>query len=607
MQTRVFLRIEYDIMISSNTNSIFGDRHEEDKYKKYYDERKYMKRLFDEHIKRYVQSLDGAWKFTTDYENVGVSEGWQNGLPASDTVIVPSVWNTQLGLLEYEGVAWYERKFSTEGGTLRFVFGAVMTDATVYLDGEKIGSHYGGFCEFDLIVRDVTPGEHRLLVRVDNSFDEHSIPQAFVDWYHCGGITRSVSVETLTGISILSNRVEYELSDDLSTLELRVAMEVYNAFGFEITDTVCASVAGLELSEKVTLKAGECKEIFTKTAKITNFSLWSPTSPTLYDVRITTSTDDLNDRAGFRKVSVGDGKILLNNEEYRIYGVNRHEDHPDFGFAFPPAIMRRDIDIAVDMGCNSLRGSHYPNNPLFVDMLDERGITFWSEIPIWGVGFEEQTLADEVVLARGEAMHREMVKHYYNHPSIIIWGMHNEILSDTVPGLEMTKRYYALLKEIGGNRIVTYASNKALTDISFEYCDLICLNQYNGWYEGDIASWQKFVDDFRAYRKSLGLEKKPVIMSEFGGAAVYGHRNFETYRWSEEFQAQLISHCLNLFHSDRVFVGTYIWQFCDVRTSFEAGISRARGYNNKGLLNEYRNPKASFFAVKEIYHRLSSK
>ena len=96
-------------------------------------------------------------------------------------------------------------------------------------------------------------------------------------------------------------------------------------------------------------------------------------------------------------------------------------------------------------------------------------------------------------------------------------------------------------------------------------------------------------------------------MSEFGGAAVYGHRNFETYRWSEEFQAKLISHCLNLFHSDPMFVGTYIWQFCDVRTSFEAGISRARGYNNKGLLNEYRNPKASFFATREIYHRLANK
>ena len=560
-----------------------------------------MTRLFDEHIKRRVQSLDGAWRFAIDPENKGLAENWQTAIPKAQTVIVPSVWNTQLGLLEYEGVAWYERSFFG-GGTLRFVFGAVMTDATVYLDGEKIGRHYGGFCQFELIARDVAVGEHLLTVRVDNSFDEKSIPQAFVDWYHCGGIIRSVSVETLEGISVLSNRVEYQLSDDLSELELKVAIELYNASDKEMSDTIIVKIAGAELEVEATLNAGECKEEFTKTIRINDFALWSPDSPALHNVEISSSTDDLFDRVGFRKVCVADGKIWLNNTEYNIYGVNRHEDHPDFGFAFPPAIMRRDIDIAVDLGCNSLRGSHYPNNPIFVDMLDERGITFWSEIPIWGGGFNESVLKDPVVLERGEKMHREMVKHYYNHPSIIIWGMHNEILSDTAAGLEMTKKYYALLKEIGGNRIVTYASNKALSDISYEYCDLISINQYNGWYEGDIASWGKFIDNLRAYKAKLGFESKPIIMSEFGGAAVYGHRNFETYRWSEEYQAKLLSHCLNLFIADPMIVGTYIWQFCDVRTSFEAGISRARGYNNKGILNEYRNPKASFFAVKEIYN-----
>ncbi|MBE6532565.1 MAG: beta-glucuronidase [Ruminococcaceae bacterium] len=564
-----------------------------------------MTRLFDEHIKRAVQSLDGAWKFATDPDNRGDSERWQRGIPNAQTVIVPSVWNTQLGLLEYEGVAWYERQFFSHGGTLRFVFGAVMTESRVYLDGEEIGYHYGGFCPFELIVRDVTSGEHRLTVRVDNSFDEQSIPQALVDWYHCGGIIRSVSVERLEGVSILSNRVEYELSDDLCELNLRVALELYNASEKEIKDTIRVSVAGADFEFESLLKAGECKEEFTNAVKITDFSLWSAENPALYDVKISTSSDDLFDRVGFRKICVSDGKILLNGSEYRIRGVNRHEDHPDFGFAFPSALMRRDIDIAVDMGCNSLRGAHYPNNPAFVDMLDERGITFWSEIPIWGVGFEESVLLDPVVIRRGEEMHREMVKHYYNHPSIIIWGMHNEILSDTVAGLEMTKKYYSLLKEIGGNRIVTYASNKALSDISFEYCDIICLNQYNGWYEGDIESWGKFIEDFRAYRSKLGFDNKPVIMSEFGGAAVYGHRNFETYRWSEEYQARLLSHCLNLFLGDPMMVGTYIWQFCDVRTSYEAGISRARGYNNKGLLNEYRNPKASFFAVKEIYRNIT--
>lgn len=560
-----------------------------------------MIRLFDEHKIRHIQLLDGAWKFAVDPEGIGESDGWQNGIPSGETVTVPSVWNTMWGLLEYEGAVFYEKEFYTKGGTLRFVFGAVMTEATVWLDGELLGSHYGGFCQFELIKRGVTEGTHRLTVKVSNSFDEKSIPQRVVDWYHCGGITRSVSVETLCGISVLSNRLEYTLSDDMTKAEARFAIELYNAGETEITDIVKTTVCDVETETKVTLSPGECKELFTKSFVISNFELWSPESPALYDIEISTSTDDLKDRCGFRKISVEDCKIRLNGKDIRLLGVNRHEDHPDFGFAFPHSLMLRDVDIAFDLGCNTLRGSHYPNDPYFVDILDECGMLFWSEIPIWGGGFSESALSDPVVIKRGGDMHREMVKHYYNHPSIIIWGMHNEILTETEAGYNMSREYYSLLKEIGGNRIVTYATNKALKDISYEFCDVVSINQYNGWYGEDIESWAKFVDDVHKRLDSLGFSNKPIIMSEFGGAAVYGHRNFETFKWSEEYQSRLLSHCLKLFLSDEKIAGTYIWQMCDTRTSEEAGITRARGYNNKGILNEYRNPKASYFAVKEIY------
>lgn len=558
-------------------------------------------RLFDEHRIRRTSCLDGAWSFKTDKENLGVSEAWFNGLRDSETVTVPSVWNTQLGLLEYEGAAWYERSFYTDGGTLRFCFGGVMTEAKVWLDGVFLGEHYGGFCQFELIARGVSRGEHRLTLRVDNSFDEQSIPQTVVDWYHYGGITRTVTVETLSGISILSNRLEYTLSDDMTACAARFAIELYNADDKELSDTVFASVAGVEICEKIALKPKECNVIFTKEFKIENFELWSMENPKLYFVEIKTSTDDLYDRCGFRLVSVEDGKIKLNGKAITLLGVNRHEDHPDFGFAFPQNLMRRDIDIALDLGCNTIRGSHYPNDPYFVDMLDEMGVLFWSEIPIWGGGFSEAAIADPVVIKRGADMHREMVKHYYNHPSIIIWGMHNEILTETEAGKNMSREYYALLKEIGGNRIITYATNKALKDISYEYCDVVSINQYNGWYGEDVDSWAKFVSDVHARLDSLGFSEKPIIMSEFGGAAVYGHRSFETFKWSEEYQANLLSHCLNLFLSDEKIVGTYIWQFFDTRTSEQAGLTRARSYNNKGLLNEYRNPKASYFAVRDIY------
>ena len=185
--------------------------------------------------------------------------------------------------------------------------------------------------------------------------------------------------------------------------------------------------------------------------------------------------------------------------------------------------------------------------------------------------------------------------------------MHNEILADTEAGREMSRIYYNYLKEAGGNRIVTYATDRAMTDISLEYCDVICINKYTGWYSGNIEEWQDFLDGFRKRRRELGLENKPVIMSEFGGAAVWGHRSFDTVRWSEEYQAKLIGHCLQTFHDDPMVVGTYIWQFSDIRTCRDMGLGRARCYNNKGLVNEHRNPKASYFVAKELYGKFKDK
>ena len=108
-----------------------------------------MTRLFDTHSVTPVQDLNGPWLFRTDPRETGKEDGWYKGLPGAETVIVPSVWNTQLDLLEYEGAAWYQRRFATGGGCLRFCFEAVMTEAEVWLDDTFLGYHYGGFCQFD--------------------------------------------------------------------------------------------------------------------------------------------------------------------------------------------------------------------------------------------------------------------------------------------------------------------------------------------------------------------------------------------------------------------------------------------------------------------------
>ncbi len=562
-----------------------------------------MKRLFVDHTLRQVHCLDGAWDFCTDPGDIGRDEKWYLGLKEARTTVVPSLWNMEFGLFDYEGVAWYQTRFHTAGGTLRFVFEAVMTEAEVWLDDRYLGSHYGGYCQFEQIAEDVADGWHLLTVRVDNRFDETSIPQTVVDWYHYGGVPRSVFVETLSGVCVLENRMDYLLSEEMTAADVSFTLELYNADSVARTAPVKVTVGDTVVWEdSVTLQGREHKVVHTTAATLKDIRLWDVGKPKLYDLVATTDTDDLIDRVGFRKIEMKDHQILLNGHPVELLGVNRHEDHPELGQAFPPALMQRDLDIVDDLGCNTIRGSHYPNSRLFVDMMDARGVLFWSEIPIWGGGFSEEALADPRVVERGLAMHREMVKHYYNHPCIFLWGMHNEINVFCDGAYNMSKVYYEYLKENGGNRLVSYATNKPMDDICLEFCDIICINKYYGWYgSGGKPDWLAFMEEFRARREELGLAHKPVVFSEFGGAAIYGNHTFDNIRWTEEYQADLLSFCLELFHGDPMVVGMYIWQFCDIRSTKDLG--RARGFNNKGIVNEHRKPKQAYFAVKELYHR----
>lgn len=547
-------------------------------------------------------NLDGAWRMQPDPNDIGERQFWMQGLPQGRFVSVPSVFNLTGELMNYEGAVFYEKRFFSEGGTLRFVFDGVLTNAKVYLDGFLLGTHTGGFTGFSFQIPGVSAGWHLLTVIADNRFDAHSIPQKKVDWYHWGGIIRSVRVEVLRGISILSERMEYTLSEDLTEAKARMVLRIYNASDSVLTDTVRVELNGREVTRTVvTVNPHEMRETETDCFTVENVRLWSTDTPELYSLYLATATDDLFDRVGFRLVEVRNGQVLLNRCPVEFRGINRHEEHPDFGFAFPQALMGRDLELILSAGCNAVRGSHYPNSKGFLDLLDETGMLFWSEIPIWGCGFSRETLADPEIVSAGLAMHREMIEQYYNHPSIVFWGMHNEIPSDCEAAVSMSRLYYRFLKENGGNRLVVYASNQPETDKCLQFCDCICLNIYLGWYGGILADWDGYTDRIlKTIRASRGSEV-PVLYSEFGAAAVYGCHDDESVLWSEEYQAKLLSHCLEVFHRHPAVVGAFVWQFADIRTCLAAGINRARGFNNKGILNEYRKPKLAYHAVRRCY------
>ncbi|HEV8245071.1 MAG TPA: glycoside hydrolase family 2 TIM barrel-domain containing protein, partial [Polyangiaceae bacterium] len=201
----------------------------------------------------------------------------------------------------------------------------------------------------------------------------------------------------------------------------------------------------------------------------------------------------------------------------------------------------------------------------------------------------------------------EMLLMSRNHACVVLWGILNESASDDEACRPAYAQLLGRLRELDPSRPVTYASNHPKNDLCFDLADVISVNCYPGWYWGSLAEIPAALDELltELERKQ---PNKPIIISEIGAAGLYGWHDWHHGRWSEDYQAELLEHALShLFASGRV-AGVAIWQFCDIRTSDALPIilSRPRGFNNKGLVDEYRRPKAAFSAVRRLYQKLAA-
>lgn len=555
-----------------------------------------MNRLFDTHPKRSHLSLDGLWQFITDPHGLGESDRWYENFPEDATsVYVPSCWNNELGLYDYEGVAWYGKAFHSEGDTIQLAFHGVTGQANVYLDGIFLGSHYGGFTGFDFTVNDLKTGKHHLAVSVDNRHNDHdTIPLAVVDWFHYGGITRGVEVIRLPETRIDRYRIDYKLSEDLTEVDLECQVLVTGMSHPQIQ----VYIEGRPINENPCQPTKQGLGLLCQ-CHLKDIQLWHPDHPNLYEIRIAIDGDEVVEHIGFRKIEAVNRQLLLNGQPLYLKGVNRHEDHPDWGFALPVKLMMKDLAIIKSMGCNMIRGSHYPNAPAFLDLCDREGILFMEEIPMWGFG--QEALSNPLVIERGLMMHEEMINRDYHHPCIFLWGLHNECATDTEAGYAITKAFADKVRSLDQTRPITYATNKSHRDICLSLVDVISINKYVGWYMDTLDAWPAYLQTFKEKAEKDHLQDKPIIMTEFGAGALYGYSTFEGPKWSENFQYNYLDYTLKLFKDDPDISGAVLWQFCDIRTAKEHEMGRPRSFNNKGILDEYRRPKAAYWTVKKHY------
>lgn len=519
-------------------------------------------------------------------------------------VATPCCWESLPDFSGYRGEGVYRRTFAA-GGNVRIEFKGVSHTATVYLDGIEIAHHYNAYTAFSVILHDIKEGEHLLEIKADNRFSEQSALHIPNDYMSYGGVSRPVVLEHLGEIYIEYVHVDPYTKEGKWMAGIKTAIVGIHPLQKNIV--VRVELAGQYFEWKVQIAEEGRIELETELA-FENVQEWLFETPQLYLIKVQVIqdgqiVDDLIERMGFREIKIDGKKILMNGRQIRIKGFCRHEDHPQFGCALPYAAIAADLEMIRNLGANSVRTAHYPNDEIFLDLCDELGLLVWEENHARGLSLEDMQNPNFEIQA--ENVIREMIPLHYNHPCIYVWGILNECASETEYGRECYQKQFAIIRELDSLRPRSFASCKVFSDICLDLPEIIAYNIYPLWYHNTPV--EQYIDGlYQWIQKETGGAGKPFIVSEIGAGGIYGWRNNYEGKWTEEYQAKAlqsqISECLKYPYCS----GVYIWQFCDIRVSDEWFGGRPRGMNNKGVVDEYRRRKMAYPIVKELFESYSN-
>jgi len=553
-----------------------------------------MLRLFKTHeIRKQTELSSCLWDFHT------IPEAGEKSVAMKAPV--PGCWENYPETIAWRGRACFERDFRA-GGNIRLEFKGVSHTAEVYLDGVKIASHYNAYTPFEAVARNLPAGNHHLKVCVDNSFSADSALHVENDYQSYGGITRAVALEELGELFLTLLQVTPEKKDGQWYIEVKAVARNLSKQPF--SGKAVLYLEREEIGEYPLALEGMEEKTITARVACPKVREWSLREPALYTISMVLRdgqgkpVDDLIDRFGFREVSLSGKDILLNGEKLKIKGVCRHEDHPQFGCALPLAAMQQDLLLIRDLGANSVRTTHYPNDELFLDLCDELGLLVWEENHARGLS--EEAMRNPNFQRQCEDCIREMIQAHYNHPSIYIWGILNECASHTEYGRECYDKQLSMIRSLDATRPCSYASCQFKTDICLDLPDVVSFNIYPLWYHDTPP--EEYLDElYNWVREETGGAGKPFLITEVGAGAVYGYRTPAQVKWSEEYQARALERQLTAILSREDVSGVYIWQFCDGRVCDSWFNIRPRTMNNKGIVDEYRRPKLAYETVKKIF------
>ncbi len=576
---------------------------------------------------RAVISLNGDWHYIVDpyengfynyryqafenFENPGNGAYFTNAKPKSksdlveydfdqsDVIRVPGDWNSQKEkLFYYEGTIWYKTAFdyrkTAEENRVFLYFGAVNYEADVFLNGKKLGKHIGGFTPFNFeITHLLNETDNFLIVKVDNKRKREGVPTLNTDWWNYGGITRDVKLIETPANFIRDYRIQLD-PENPEKITGYVHLSGENIA--EKTISVSIPEAGLA-QEIVTDRSGYAE--LSMNAK--NLEFWSPEHPKLYDVRLTFGANELRDSIGFRTISTSGTKILLNGAPVFLKGISIHEENPlRGGRAHSEADARQLLTWAKELGCNFVRLAHYPHNENMPRLADEMGLLVWEEIPVyWTILWE-----NEATYHNASAQLTAMISRDKNRASVIIWSMANETPASNARNAFLTN-LAKLARQLDPTRLISAAleqrnvdgkpNTRTIDDPFASVVDVLSFNQYIGWYDG-------LPDKARSIRWEI-TQNKPVLISEFGAGAKYGHHGDKLTRWTEEYQAYLYTETLKMIEKIDQLQGFSPWILVDFRSPRRPLPGIQDGWNRKGLLSEKGEKKQAFYILQQFYQQ----
>lgn len=549
---------------------------------------------------RTVHRLNGIWDVCYLGDDIDLDALDPTTILFNDRLAVPGCFDTHPSYAGKRGTMAY-RKIVHAAPRSRglLTIGGLGLWARVLVDGEPVHESAMPYTDITIDVPPSMSSRRELVIVVDNRFDRERVPlmEQFFDFYGYGGIYRHVAWHELPGGPVL-DRAEV-LTDHVArgavTVRVRWRHPVPSKASFElqIDDGPWTQVTDCSLESGV----GTVK------ATVADPSPWSPDSPVLHTCRVRCGEDEIVERFGLRTVCVQDGCVAVNGTPVKLLGYCRHEAHPQFGPALPLQQLVQDLQLLRDLGCNFIRGSHYPQDQRFLDLCDEMGMLVFEESLGWGQ--KPEHFNDPSFCEAQVAQTTSMVRKSINHPTVIMWGFLNEGASHTEDSRALYRALADSIRALDPSRLVTYATMHPFDDVNLDLTDVISVNTYPGWYAQDqqrTAPSDEIVPRLRAIRSSLkarGFGDKPLIISEIGAGAIYGWRDALRAHWSEEYQRDYLDTvCAEVCRNTEI-AGVALWQFCDCRTYSSAmALRRPRAYNNKGTLDEYRRPKLAYDTVR---------